>query len=150
MDDKTALHTAARRYCQERFSEWVGIYGELQRKENWQVQNLFQSGWDYSAEAYGTFPRYRIAKNTQVEIERLIPASSASLTDMRARIIAAPKESYAKLQVELTNKLAQMALLEETEDFRAYIETSTPTDLKGVEDLPYRRVLDDQEELGHR
>jgi hypothetical protein len=69
---------------------------------------------------------------------------------MRARIIAAAKESYAKLQVELTNKLAQMALLEETEDFRAYIETSTPTDLKGVEELPYRRVLDDQEELGHR
>jgi hypothetical protein len=34
---------------------------------------------------------------------------------MRARIIAAAKESYAKLQVELTNKLEQMALLEETE-----------------------------------
>jgi hypothetical protein len=38
-----------------------------------------------------------------------------------------------------------MALLEETEDFRAYIETLTPTDLKGVEELPYRRVLDEQE-----
>lgn len=145
MDDETALYTAARRYCQERFSEWIGIYDDLQRKENWQVQNLFESGWDYSAEAYRTFPRYRIAKNTQVEVERLIPASGASLSDMRARIITAAKKSHAKLQIELTNKLAQRALLEVAEDFTAYIESLTPTDLKGVEELPYRRVLGEEE-----
>jgi hypothetical protein len=152
MDDKAALHTAARRYCQERFSEWTGIHEDLQRKENWQVQKLFQPGWDYSAEAYRTFPRYRIAKNTQVEIERLIPAFIASLRETRARIISPAKESHAKLQIELTNKSAQKALLEETEDFITYIETLTPADLKGVEGLPYRRVLGEEEsnDFGNR
>ena len=42
MNESTALHTAARRYCQERFSYWTRIYEELQRKENWQVQRLFE------------------------------------------------------------------------------------------------------------
>ena len=71
MNETTALHTAARRYCQERFSYWIRIYEELQRKENWQVQKLFELGWDYSDEAYRTFPRYRIDKAIQVEVERL-------------------------------------------------------------------------------
>lgn len=145
LDDDTALHTAARGHCQERFSEWIEIYAGLQRTENWQVQKLFHSGWDYCAEAYRTFPRYRIAKNTQVELERLIPASSANRREMRARIITAAKESHAKLQIQLTNKLAQRALLEDAEDFRAYIETLTPADLKDVEELPYRRVLGEEE-----
>ena len=56
MDEKTALHTAARRYCQARFSEWVQVYEELQLKENWRVEKLFQPGWTYSDEAYKTFP----------------------------------------------------------------------------------------------
>ena len=71
MDQSNALHTAARRFCQERFSYWFQIYEELQRKENWQVQKLFEPGWDYSDEAYRTFPRYRLNKAIQVEVERL-------------------------------------------------------------------------------
>ncbi len=145
MDEKAALHTAARRYCQARFSEWIQIYEDLQREENWRVQNLFQSGWDYSDEAYRTFPRYRIAKNIQVEVERLIPTSSASLSEMKTSLIAAPEKAQAKLQIELTNKLARKALREEAEDFRVYLETLTPSDLAEVEKLPYRRVLSDEE-----
>ena len=71
MHQNNALHTAARRFCQERFSYWIQIYEELQRKENWQVQKLFEPGWDYSDEAYRTFPRYRLNKAIQVEVERL-------------------------------------------------------------------------------
>ena len=72
MDENNALHTAARRYCQERFSYWFSIYEELQHKENWQVQKLFEPGCNYSDEAFRTFPRYRIDKAIQVEVERLI------------------------------------------------------------------------------
>jgi hypothetical protein len=145
MDEKTALHTAARRYCQARFSEWIQIYEDLQRKENWQVQRLFQPGWDYSDEAYRTFPRYRIAKNTQMEIERLIADSSASLIDMRASLIAAVDKAQAKLEIELTNRLARKALREEAEDFRIYLKTLTPTDLAEIEALPHSRVLNEAE-----
>ncbi len=105
MDETTALHTAASRYCQDRFVEWAGIYEDLQRKENWRVQNLFQPRWDYSDEAYRTFPRYRVAKNTQIEIERLVSSSGMSLAEMRERLIAASDKAEAALQAELTNKL---------------------------------------------
>jgi hypothetical protein len=145
MDDARALHTAARRYCQDRFAEWAGAYEDLQRKENWRVQKLFQPGWDFSDEACRTFPRYRVAKNTQIEIERLVASSDMSLAEMRKCLIAASDKAKTTLQTELTNKLARNAIREEAADFRVYVETLTPEDLVQVEALPYRRVLSKQE-----
>jgi hypothetical protein len=145
MDEAKALHTAARRYCQDRFAEWAGAYEDLQRKENWRVQNLFQPGWDYSDEAYRTFPRYRVAKNTQIEIERVHADSGMSFAEMRKCLIAASNKAQSALQTELTNKLALNAIREEAEDFRVYVETLTPEDLVQVEALPYRRVLSKEE-----
>jgi hypothetical protein len=144
MDEQTALHTAARRYCQDRFSGWIQIYEDLQRKENWQVQKLFEPGWDYSDEAYRTFPRYRIAKNTQVEIERLIIDSSASLVEVRARLIAASARAEAQLQIELNSTVARKALREEADDFKVFLKALTPADLAYVEALPFRRVLKEE------
>lgn len=149
MDETTALHTAARRYCQDRFAEWFGIYEDLQRKENWRVQNLFKPGWDYSDEAYKTFPRYRVAKNTQIEIERLVLDFRMSLAEMRKCLIAASDKARTELQTELTNKLACKAIREEADDFSAYVETLTPTDLAHVEALPFRRVLSKEESERH-
>jgi hypothetical protein len=145
MDETTALHTAARRYCEARFSEWVQVYGDLQRKENWQVENLFKSGWDYSEEAYRTFPRYRVAKNTRIEIERLRVDSKMSLPEMRKFIIAASAKAENELQTELKNELAHAVIHEEAEDFRVYVEALTLRDLVQVEPLPYRRVLSKEE-----
>jgi hypothetical protein len=145
MDELTALHTAARRYCQDRFAEWAGIYQDLQRKEGAGVQNLFQPGWDYSDEAYRTFPRYRFAKNTQIEIERLVVDSKTSLSEIKARLIAASEKAHTNLHTKLTNKLARQALREEAEDFKAHVEAVNPADLAQVEPLPYRRVLSKEE-----
>jgi hypothetical protein len=145
MDEKTVLHTAARRYCQARFSEWVQVYEELQLKENWRVEKLFQPGWTYSDEAYKTFPRYRIAKETQVEIERLVADSSGSLSELKTSLIDAAAKAQAKLEHELTNGLARKAIREEAEDFTIYLETLTRTDLAAVEPLPGRRVLNEDE-----
>jgi hypothetical protein len=145
MDEKTALHTAARRYCQERFADWVRVYEELQHKENWQVQKLFEPGWEYSDEAYRTFPRYRIAKNIQVEIERLIVDSCASLGEIRARLVGASEVAETRLQTELNNALALEALREEAEDFKVFLEALTPADLAHVEPLPFRRVVNEEE-----
>ncbi|HEY6466908.1 MAG TPA: hypothetical protein VIY69_12995 [Candidatus Acidoferrales bacterium] len=145
MDEKTALHTAARRYCQERFSRWVDLYGDLQRREKWQVQRLFEPGWDYSDEAWGIFPRYRFAKNTLVEIERLVAYSFLSLPEVRDCLIAAAGQAEIALQNELANNLAQRAMHEEAEDFKVYVQNLTTTDLIRVEPLPYRRVLGKQE-----
>lgn len=145
MDDSIALHTAARSYCQERFSEWVRVYCDLQRQGNWRVENASKVGWDYSDEAYRTFPRYRLAKNTQIEIERLDVDSKMSVAEMRGFINTASDKARAKLLTELTNNLAQIAIGEEEEDFRVYVEALTRTDLVQVEPLPYRRVLGKEE-----
>lgn len=145
MDETTALHTAARRYCEARFSEWVQVYDDLQRKENWRVENLFKPGWDYSEEAYRTFPRYRVAKNTRIEIERLRVGLGMSLPEMKKFLIAASIKAEAELQTELKNKLAHAVIHEEAEDFRVYVEALTLRDLVQVEPLPYRRVLSKEE-----
>lgn len=145
MNEATALHTAARRYCQARFSEWTGIYEDLQHKENWRVEKLFQPGWDYSDEAYRTFPRYRLAKNTQIEVERMVVDSGATLNETRMRLIDASEVAHASLRNELTNKLAREALRDEAGDFRAYLEALAPADLAQMEPLPYRRVLGKEE-----
>src|SRR5579859_559002 len=145
MDETTAFHTAARRYCEARFSEWVRVYEDLQSKENWQVQNLFKPGWDYSEVAYKTFPRYRFAKNTRIEIERLHPDSRMNLPEIRDFLIAASAKAASELQNELKNRLAQEAIREEAEDFRVYVEALTSADLVHVEPLPHRRVLGKEE-----
>ena len=145
MDETTALHTAARRYCETRFSEWVQVYEDLQRREHWQAENLFKPGWDYSEEAYRTFPRYRVAKNTRIEIERLRVDSKMSLPEMRKFIIAASAKAENELQTELKNELARAIIHEEAEDFRVYVEALTLRDLVQVEPLPYRRVLSKEE-----
>jgi hypothetical protein len=145
MDETTALHTAARRYCEARFSERVQVYKDLQRKENWQVQNLFKPGWDYSEEAYRTFPRYRIAKNTRVEIERLRVDSRISLPEMKKFVIAVSTRAENELKTELKNRLTHAVVHEEAEDFRVYVEALTQRDLVQIEPLPYRRVLSKEE-----
>jgi hypothetical protein len=55
MDNKTALHSAARRYRQDRFSEWIENYNQLEDKEGGKTENLFKPGFDYSDEAYAAY-----------------------------------------------------------------------------------------------
>src|SRR5262245_52642819 len=145
MDQSKALHTAARRFCQQRFSYWIQIYEELQRKENWRVQKLFRPGSDYSDEAYRTFPRYRIDKAIQVEVERLTVDSDTGVEKLRDRLVKACNVAEGRLQLELKKPIARRALHDEGEDFRAYIQVLRAEDLANVEPLPFRRVLGDWE-----
>jgi hypothetical protein len=145
MDTKTALHTAARRFCQDRFSEWSQTYNELEPKENWKVENLSRPGWDYSEKAYGIFPRYRIDALIQAEVEKLIPDSSRELGELRSQLIDACGWAEARLFEELTNPIARKALREEAADFKAYVQVLEDRDLGDIAPLPYRRVLTEEE-----
>jgi hypothetical protein len=145
MDDKTALHTAARRYCQDRFSDWMQTYRELQAKEKRQVEDLFNLGWDYSEEAYKIFPRYRIDGDIQVEVERLTPGLCGSLEEMRTQLMRASEVAVARLQAELSKPIAQEALREEVDDFKAYVQVLTERDLAKIAPLPFRRVIAEEE-----
>jgi hypothetical protein len=145
MDNTTALHTAARRYCQQRFSDWSQIYKELQDREKTQVADMFKPGWRYSDEACRTFPRYRLVAAIQMEVERLTPDCEANLEQLRARLVCAGDVAEMRLQDELTNSLEREAIHEEAADFRAYISFLDAGDLNGIEPLAFRRVINDVE-----
>jgi len=145
MDNTTALHTAARRYCQQRFSDWFQIYEEIQDREKTQVADMFKPGWRYSDEACRTFPRYRFDAAIQMEVERLMPDCEANLEQLRTRLVRACDVAEMRFQQELTNSLEREAIHEEAEDFRAYISVLNAGDLHSIEPLPFRRVINDVE-----
>ena len=145
MNDKTALHTAARRFCEDRYSDWTQTYSELESRENVHIQDKFKPGWDYSEEAYGIFPRYRIDKAIRIEVERLEPESSSSLEELRLQLISASDVAEARLRAELNNAIALKALGEETEDYRTYIQALSKRDLVSIPPLPFRRVMSAEE-----
>jgi len=145
MDDTTALHTAARRYCQQRFADWFQDYKDLQAREKWQIEDSFASGWHYSEDAYRIFPRYRVDEAIQVEVERLTPDREPSLEALRTRLNRACNVAEIRLHGEITNLTAREALHQEADDFRAYISVLNESDLRSIEPLPYRRVIDDSE-----
>jgi len=145
IDDRIALHTAARRYCEDRFSEWTQTYADLQAKENFQTESLFKPGWDYSEQAYGIFPRYRMDKAIRIEVERLIPYSSERLEELRSQLIGASDIAEGRLSAELKNEIARKALREEAEDYKTYIRLLSEGDLLSIAPLPFRRVLADKE-----
>lgn len=145
MDNRTALHTAARRFCEDRFDEWTTAYGSLKKKEDFKTENLFKPGWDYSAEAYDIFPRYRLDKAVRVEVERLRPLAITDLEELRSLLLRAGDIAARRLGKELKNEIATRAVREESEDYRAYILGLTEGDLRSVKPLPHRRVLTDEE-----
>lgn len=145
MDPRTALHTAARRFCQDRFSGWMQAYSELQSKGGDQIEKRFELGWDYSDEAYTIFPRYRIDGAIQTEVERLTPESFASLEEMRLQLISACETAAMRLQKEFKKTSAHEAMREEAEDYRAYIRVLAEHDLSSIMPLPFRRVIAQEE-----
>jgi hypothetical protein len=141
MDQVTALHTAARRYCQSAFSEWMHRYSDLQAAGKVEVHCSGQPGWKYSDEAYKMFPRYRIAQAIQVEVERIMPSSVDSLEEMGELLVQASQVPEERLNAQLNNPLASNALATETHDYQAHIRALMETDLSTIEPLPYRRAL---------
>jgi hypothetical protein len=145
MDARTALHTAARRFCESRFSEWIDAYSELQRKESYGVEDLFKRGWNYSDDAYRVFPRYRLDSLIQVEVEKLTPQEVQDIDCLRATLEAACTSAKKTLLAEFTEENARRAIQDEANDFEAYIKALTYSDLGKIQPLPYRRVLTEQE-----
>ena len=140
-DNKIALHTAARRHCEDRFSEWTQTYADLPARENFQTENVFKPGWDYSQRAHGIFPRYRFDKATRIEVERLEPHSNKSLEELRSQLIIASDIAERRLDAELKNEIARRAIREESQDYKAYIHILSEDDLLSIAPLPFRRVL---------
>lgn len=132
------LHTAARRYCADRFRLWAERYQRLVEAGG------DRRGLDYTPEAYRTFPRYQVLGAIRTEIERLTGITVDSLDDAR--------ELFALAGLTAENEFtsydepgAQAAVREEREAFAAFVR-EVPTDiLSAVDPLPFTRVLPPEE-----
>jgi len=145
MDKKMALHSAARRFCEDRFGRWTERYGALCESGKGRVPHESDIGWDYSEEAYGVFPKYRLDEAIQIGLEKIIPQLAGSLEDLRSLFEATAQVAFKKLSAELTNPISQKALTSEIEEFLSYIHSLNDADLLAVRPLPHRRALSDEE-----
>jgi hypothetical protein len=145
MDELTALHTAVRRYCQKEFSKWTRRYATLSAAGRGRVPAHGESSWDYSEEAYEMFPRYRIAEAIQIEVERIVPSDSNSLENLRVLLLEAARAAEDRLTAEMKSPAARTALSAEADEYRSFLGSWAEADLRAVEPLPYRRVIDAQE-----
>jgi len=61
------LHSAARRYCENRYGYWANEYNKICNA------GLDRIGNSYTKEALSVFPRYNVLAAILEEIERFVP-----------------------------------------------------------------------------
>jgi hypothetical protein len=140
MDLPLALHTAARRFCANQHDHWSTEYRPLSDSGQDRV------GMGYSIAAYRLFPRYRLDKAIQIEVERSTGVEFHSLEEARVLLLDAGGRALSSLRPEFQDsKDACMALNDEYKAFEMYVAGMGATQLGQIEPLPYRRVLEDAE-----
>lgn len=136
MDLPVALHTAARRFCMDRHDRWSGEY-----------MRLVETGGDrlgatYTKAAYCLFPRYRLDKALEIEVERVGVEELDSMEGARKLLVGAGSRAFSLLHQEFKNSPgALVALADEWTAFEAYVNNLDHAQLVRIEPLPYRRVL---------
>jgi hypothetical protein len=138
MEKRAAVHTLARRYCQEQFSEWCRRYEELQRQQA-------RPGGDYSPEAYDTFPRYLILQAILRSIEALIPEGTGSVDLLAGAMAAAAQSANSAFTARPQNAIAEAAIEGERQKFIAYIRSLTAEQIRAAAPLRFRRTLTKEE-----
>jgi hypothetical protein len=130
MDEATAFHTAARRYCENEFPHspkgvvWIRGSGK------------------FGGTSYGI--PWQFAEAALVEVERLIPAQFQSMQDLCPLLLRAADLAQQKI-AELADSETKKAVADEAGHYRAYIMGLTGFDLASIQPLPHRRTLDDDE-----
>jgi hypothetical protein len=129
-----ALHTAARRYCLERHAYWCARYSEILRKRG----DRQQDGYNYTAEALATFPRYNVLNAIRVELERIDPAKFGDAESTRALLVLAGNTAEDDFTLRPIGEIDERAMAEERDAFCRYIGGLKPSDLNAVKALAYR------------
>ena len=141
MDHRVALHTAARRHCQERHAYWAEAYRHLDARGEARTP-VVGLKWEYSQEAYATFPRYLVWEAILNEIERLEPRSVPNADALRLALTSAGLHAETAFTTNAgLPSVARSAMTEEREEFRDFIKSLPEAELDAVELLPLRRVF---------
>ena len=99
-------------------------------------------GKDYSKEAYGLFPRYRLDEAIEIEVERITEQQLRSVEESRRLLLESGTHALSSLLQEFQRSPeACVALADEWEAFETYISNLDAIQLARIEPLPYRRVL---------
>lgn len=135
----TALHTAARRYCDRQYRHWADLYDELDRT------GRDRDGAEYTPEALGLFPRYNVLNAIRVEIERLEPNDLGEFDATLDILLAAVGTAEDDFTRKPIGEIDAAAMMEERESLSTYLRGLDAAQLRHIEPLPYRRVLDASE-----
>lgn len=136
MTEELALHTAARRYCEERAAYWHTRYAEL-------GSHIDHSG--YTTEEKNTFPRYNVLEAILVEVERLRTERFTSSEDVRELLILAGRIAESGFTKPPNGRVQERVMREERELFCAFISILDTDALAQVAPMPSRRALTDAE-----
>jgi len=138
VDERTAVHTLARRYCQRQFSEWFRRYEELQQRQG-------RAPGDYSPEAYDTFPRYLILQDILRSVEALTPESAGSLDLLVEAMATAAQKADGYLTARPQNAVARTAIDGERQKFIVYIRSLAEEQIRTAAPLGLHRTLTKEE-----
>ena len=144
MTNIEALHTAARRYCEERALEWERRYGELlaaEKRDRGRRGEHEPVTYAYTPEALRTFPRYHVLHAILFEVERFAPDDFASFDEARSLLAAAGETAESTFTGPPNGDIQQKAMDEERRAYSDYILNLSEEDLESVQPLPYRRRL---------
>ncbi|MFB3429826.1 MAG: hypothetical protein ACFHWZ_15910 [Phycisphaerales bacterium] len=134
-----ALHTAARRYCDQQYRYWTEQYYELMRSGG------DRAGPNYTPAALDIFPRYNVLSAIRVEIERFDPDELHGFDETLELMHLAVGTATDEFTRRPINSIAADAMQAERDSLCTYLDSLTHEKLRTVEPLPYRRVLREDE-----
>jgi len=149
MNLSQALHSAARRYCQEQSEFWFRQSTELRQNIS-QIPNRTH----YQQQLIDCYGRFDVLINICNEVERLNPEELEDLDDTLCLIVRAGREAKkTKPRPNMVKTLTfeyiqhqpgphtQVAIEQEREAFCTYIQRLSRSELQSIQSLPYQRVL---------
>jgi hypothetical protein len=139
-----ALHTAVRRYCDERAERIERDYAallEAEARAREQAGHTPAVSPGYSPEGLATFPRYNVLYAIQAAVEAFVPGDLGSLEQARELLAAAIMTAESGSTRPPNGETQQRVMDEERELLDRYTQKITTNDLLGVEPLPFRRTL---------
>ena len=133
MDEKTALHTAARRYCMERIERGDAWYRRVKDPKDLPPEG--QHDITLSTVPMGILP----------EIESVVVDDFATTNDLRAFLLTCARTAPVYVPTAGSTPERDQMISDERERFGSYLATLSPQELQRVPPLPYRRILTERE-----
>ena len=140
-----ALHTAARRYCRERFAEHCDRYARLCGAGGGYDYGSRTYSRTYSNAARDLFPRYQQVEAVQRAIERFVPEDFDSLEQARERLADAVSSAEIPNPATRSDPISARAAEEERAALLEHLEALDDDLLWRVLPLPFRRALGEAE-----